>query len=104
MEKKYRVIAIEINKPPYEKEMTFKEIQKFIDGFVETAPLYDNIVALVNEDGIRLDLPPNRHVLFLKNNPQPISILGNFVIAKLGKEDFESLNDEDIKKFHSYFS
>lgn len=39
---KWKVVAVEPQKEPYETEMTFEDVQKFVGGYVEQIHLYDD--------------------------------------------------------------
>lgn len=92
---KLSVVAVELDKKPYEAKMTFNEIQDFVGGWVEQIHFFDDYYVLMNEEGISKNLPVNR-VIKLKNQNQSIEILGNFVIAKQLNNDYASLTDKEV--------
>lgn len=78
--------------------MSFEDVQKFVDGYVERIHLYDDIVAIVNEEGQLKNLEPNRHMILQDKSMFPLHILGNFVLVKENADGFVNLNDDEIKE------
>ncbi|PLS18907.1 hypothetical protein CVD28_00465 [Bacillus sp. M6-12] len=95
---KWKVVAVEPEKEPYEAEMTFGEIQRFVGGDAEQIALYDDKVALANEEGRLKNLEHNRHMILQDKGHLPLTILGNFVVVKSGEQEYESLNEEEVKE------
>lgn len=93
---KLSVVAVELDKKPYEAKMTFNEIQDFVGGWVEQIHFFEDFYVLMNEEGIPKNLPVNRAIPKLKNQSQSIEILGNFVIAKQPNNEYESLTDKEV--------
>ena len=56
-----RVIVKEPGKDPEEREIQneLEEIQKIVGGFIEIVRMHDDLVMVVNEEGLLLDLPYN---------------------------------------------
>lgn len=97
--KKIKVVAVPVNKSPYESEMTFEEIQKFVGGDVTPLHLYDNIIALVDEEAsLKATSTPNRTVIIQEKTTMPFTILNNFVLVKNGDNDFIDMNESEIKE------
>lgn len=94
----YRAVVVEPGKEAVEKSLSFKEIQACVGGHVERVHLYDNIYALVNEEGALRQLPPNRHMILQEKGMFPLLLLGSFVVVKSGEEDFEDLNESELKE------
>lgn len=95
---KWKVVAIEPGKEPYETEMSFENAQEFVGGYIRQVHVYDDIVALVNEDGERHNLEPNRHMILQEKGHIPLLILGNFILVKVADSDFKSLNEKEIEE------
>lgn len=93
-----KVVAVEPKKSPYVQEMSFKDVQAFVKGYVEEVFLYDDIVALVNEDGMPLGLNINRNLIIQERNNLPLTILGNFVVVKKTPQAHVSLNDKEVEE------
>lgn len=94
----YQVVVVEPEKESVEKQLSFKEIQEYVGGNVERVHLYDDIYALVNEEGAIKQLTPNRHVILQEKGMLPLLLLGNFVVIKSGEEKFENLNEEELRE------
>lgn len=95
---KYKVVAVEPMKKGYVTEMTFEEIQQFAGGYVKSKNIYDDKHILFNEDGERLQLQPNRHMILQDFGHQPLMIQGNFVVIKSKGSDFVDMNEEEVKE------
>ena len=105
-EQKIRVLVVEPEKPPYEREIsTLKEMQEIVGGHFEAAGYLPYPVMIVcNEDGMRLNLPQNR-IIMDESGQEPVDIiLGTFFLAGSGEEDFISLTDEQVQQYTEYFS
>ena len=68
-------------------------LQRLVSGYIETDRLTPDLIAIINENGIALGLPPNVNMVPKR------WYLGNVVIvrAPYWAEDFSSLTDDDIK-------
>ena len=64
-----------------------KEMQEIVGGYIETFPVYDNILCVCNENGKLMGLRPNFKFGF-------DTIVGNVFFVAAGYEDFESLSDK----------
>lgn len=100
-----KVLMVEPGKVPYVTELgeDLKSLQAAVGGHIEAVYPWEDPVALVcNEDGLYLQLPPNRAVCDEDGNVRDL-IVGKFFIVGLGEEDFADLPDELSKKFYEMF-
>lgn len=100
MDKTLRIAVIEPLKAPYIKVIPFDmdAISEIIGGYAETVPYgKENILLLCNEDGLRLELPPNR-VIFDEYGFPIHKIHGTFIACRYGDYDIDSLNDKQEKE------
>jgi Domain of unknown function (DUF3846) len=98
MSEKYKVVAVEKGKAPYEADMTFEDMQKFIGGYIQTLPVYDDKIILVDEEGMMKELPPNRHLILQDFGMEHHVILGNFVVISAEPPEFRGLTDIEVKE------
>lgn len=86
MDELISVIIKEPNKKPERKVIknTLEAMQKVVGGHIETVTLAENIVLVVNEDGIPLGLPYNCNMF-------GHTIYGTLMLAGAEGEDFCSL-------------
>lgn len=88
-------LLVRVNENPkvIEIENTLKPMQDAVGGLVENVWISDSALLLCNEEGKIRGLPDNRRVgLHL--------IQGDFlIVGDEGTEDWESLSEEDIKKY-----
>ena len=102
------VLVIEPMRKPYAKEIDGKleSMQKIVGGLIQAIyPFEDETVALVcNEEGKLLGLPLNR-ALRDENGMIYDIIAGTFLIcsAPPDSENFESLSDEQMRKYMRKF-
>ena len=63
--KKIKVIICPAESKPYEAKIdnSLKELQRIVGGYIEAVRVAEDIVAIVNEEGILKGLPENRSVL-----------------------------------------
>jgi hypothetical protein len=79
---------------------TLEAIQKELGGYMEEVGLNASLsgrhlVALVNEDGVRLQLPPNPFAWLLRWEP---TIVGNvLVLRSTDSGEFASLTPDDVE-------
>ena len=103
-----RVIIVEPYKEPYEKEINgkLKTLQGFVGGLIQALyPFEDEHVALIcNDEGKLLGLPLNRALRNSRGEIYDI-ISGTFLLcsAPPDSESFESLSDEQIRKYMKEF-
>ena len=103
-DKKITVLVVEPLKESYTKEICgLKEMQQVVGGSIEAVYPFDEPVAVVvNEEGKLLDLPFNRPVLDDSGLPSDV-ICGTFFVAGVGRYDFVSLKDQQIRKYKEYY-
>lgn len=93
--KMIKALLVRVNENPevIEIENTLKPMQDAVGGLVQCVWLSDSAVLLCNEEGKLRGLPDNRQV-------GPHTIQGDFlIVGDEGTEDWESLSEEDIKKY-----
>lgn len=100
-----RIVVVEPNKMPYEAEIdgSLESMQNLVGGWIETCspPLHDDDALIIcNEEGKIRNLMPNRKLHFEDGVLYDV-ICGTFFIinAPEDSEDFESLTDEQIRKY-----
>ena len=95
------VLIVEPGKPPELSHIPndHKAWQKIVGGYIAAAmPFEENVVILHNDDGIALNLPPNRRI-----NGQIVP--GTFIIA--GQDDggeLLSFTPEQVEQYSSLFA
>ena len=97
---KLRIVIVEPDKPPYEKEIdhTLEKLQGIVEGDIETTwdeGLPEGTLIVCNEEGKLLNLPQNR-VRWIGSCPVDV-IYGTFFVVGTDDEDFISLTDEQVK-------
>ena len=101
-------LVIEPMKEPYVKEMdeNLKTLQGFLGGLIQVLyPFEDEHIALIcNDEGKLLGLPLNRALRNKRGEIYDI-VSGTFLIcsAPPESENFESLSDEQIRKYMKEF-
>ena len=106
MNNKLKVLVVEPMEAPYVKEIEddLKAMQEIVGGCIETVyPFDDPVVLVCNDEGKLEGLPFNRALKDDHGETYDI-IQGNFFIAGLGKEDFDSLTDDMIEKYTDLYS
>ena len=73
-----------------EIEGSLKVLQYLVGGYITTYPFKNDMLIICNEEGLLMGLYPNLQV-------GGEFIVGDIVIVKQGKEDFESLDEAQIK-------
>ena len=63
-------------KPEQGYEFELKELQAYVDGYIELVHLDNDKILVVNEDGLLKRLPLNKKATFLARQP----IVGNVVL------------------------
>ena len=104
---KLRVVIVEPDKEPYEKEIdhTLESLQGIVEGDIETTwdeRLPEGTLIVCNEENKLHELPYNR-VLFRDGRVVDI-IYGTFFMVGTDNADFASLTDEQVKKCIESFS
>ena len=104
-----RILVVEPNKAPYEKEMSsgLKSMQEVVGGLIQAIYPFDEPVALVcNEEGKLLGLPPNRALRDSQTGAIYDVVVGTFFLcaAPSDSENFRSLSEEQSKTYKAVFS
>ena len=103
-----KVVIVEPLKAPYEKEIdpSLESMQAVVGGLIQAVyPFEDQEIALVcNEEG-KFGRLPNRG-LYTEDGYLYDIIFGTFFLcaAPSGSENFDSLNEEQIKQSLAHFS
>lgn len=108
--KKIKVLYIEPLEDPrvIEIENTLEAKQELVDGWIEMVCPYnhkDDAVLICNEEGKIRNLPWNRALLDDKGDMYDV-VFGAFFVARAPEDsdDFDSLTDEQIKKYTDMYS
>lgn len=64
---------------------TLKNLQKLVDGNIETVRITDSVILICNEEGVILDLPRN---LTVGHPPFYHTIMGDIVVVGVDGEEF----------------
>lgn len=96
------VLVVEPGKYPYRKEIpaTLDAMQALVGGLIEVVyPWEDSPAVLIcNEEGKLDNLPRNRYLLSIND-----IIHGTFFVCDGSDEDFQTLNDEEMRKYEQLF-
>lgn len=101
MKKKLRVLLKKAHKEfgeVIEVEDTLKNWQDLVGGYIETYPLTDDIIIILNEEGKLKELPTNIGIPY-ENGSMEV-LVGDIVFVSVKGdcgEDFASLTDEQIE-------
>ena len=99
------VLKVELYKKPYVKTISgsLESLQKEVEGYIEvTYPFFDEVAIICNEEGKINDMPLNRSLK--DENGEILDIVaGSFLVVRFTEDDFESLNEEQLKKYFDYF-
>lgn len=103
-----KILIVEPRKPPREATISnhLESMQAVVDGLIQAIYPFAEPVALVcNDEGKFLGLSPNRSLRDENGNVYDI-VCGTFFIcaAPPHRSNFESLSDEQIKRYSEYFS
>lgn len=101
-----KILVVEPRKQPYVQEIdgSLASMQKLVGGTIQAVYPFDDAVALVcHDEGKLLNLPYNRF-LYDKNHQPYDVICGTFLVVGVGAEDFQSLTDQQIRKYHEMYS
>ena len=97
-----RVIFKEVGKAGVFKDIegTLEEFQAMCGGWIETFPIPEDMVFLVNEEGKWMGLEPN---LIVQNGYHEETLVGNIVVVSVRPHDgeFHSLDEKQIKFLES---
>lgn len=93
-----RIVIKRAGQKPEVKEIEsdLVEFQDIVGGYIECLPIGENILCVCNEEGKLKRLEPNFAVGY-------DIICGDAFFCSKGFDDFESLNDEQIKKIFNVF-
>lgn len=95
-----RAIIKEVGQPPRIRDIenTLDTLKNLVGGYIEVVGMEDNILLICNEEGKMQGLPPNFSMGY-------DVIVGTAVFVSFdGKEDFTSLNDEQMLYIMDRFS
>ena len=101
MSKKIRVLSIQPLRKPIVKDIPddLASLQKEVQGDIQAIyPFEDRVALICNEEGKLFQLPPNR-ALRTKDGTVYDIVVGDFLIAGIGEENFCSLSDDLIEKY-----
>ena len=102
---KMTVIVIEPGMKPYVQEIQggLESLQREVGGDIQAVYPYDDPLAIIAaESGKLMGMPFNRALRDEDGHIYDV-LVGKFLIVGLGKEDFTSLPDNLIKKYHDKF-
>ena len=102
---KIRVLVVEPRQAPYMKEISsgLASLQKEVGGYIEAVYPFEEPCALIcNEEGKLNGLPLNRALRDEDGQIYDI-IAGKFLVVGLGEENFESLSEEDARRFSKLY-
>lgn len=82
-----KILVYEPNKEAYEKEIdgSLESMQKMVGGYIETISIGMNFLIVCNEEGLLLNLEPNR------------GLVGTFFICKSEAPEMVGLTDAEIE-------
>ena len=105
-EKTLRVLYVEPMKTPVVKDVkdNLTTYQQMVGGHIQLLyPFSENVGVVCNDEGKLLNLPPNR-LLRDENTGKPYDVLcGNFFVIGLKNNDFCSLTEDQVKKYHRMY-
>lgn len=78
-----------------EVENTLETWQGIVGGWIQTFPLTSDMLIICNEEGKNMGLEPNVEIVVGEHAEL---IVGDFAIVKHGYDDFEGLDNEQIKR------
>lgn len=105
MSKKIRVLSIQPLRKPIVKDIPddLASLKKEVQGDIQAIyPFEDRVALICNEEGKLLQLPPNR-ALRTKDGTVYDIVVGDFLIAGIGEENFCSLSDDLVEKYTKVF-
>lgn len=101
MKEKMKVVVLEPGKPAYvsEIENSLSSMQKFVGGYIEAIYPFKEMVCIVGNDNAKLmSMAPNRALIDEDGRVYDF-IAGPAFICDCSGEDFESLSEEQIKRY-----
>lgn len=101
---KKTVLAVEPGKEPYVQEIsgTLESLQHEVGGDIQAIYPYKDIAIICADEGKLMGMPFNRALRDEDGHIYDV-LVGKFLIVGLGKEDFTSLSDDLIEKYHDKF-
>ena len=104
MEEKMTVLAVEPGKEPYMQEIsgTLESLQYEVGGDIQAIYPYKDIAIICADEGKLMGMPFNRALRDEDGHIYDV-LVGKFLIVGLGEEDFTSLPDKLIEKYHDKF-
>lgn len=102
-----KILIVEPMKAPYAAEIdgSLESMQSTVGGLIQVIYPFDDPVALVcNDEGKLMGLPLNRPLTDCNGDIYDI-ITGTFFLcaAPTDSDSFESLNEEQIRKYTDYY-
>jgi hypothetical protein len=96
MSQEISVIHFRVGQEPEQVSVPneLSSFQKLVAGYIEAVPLGAGLMLICNEDGMSLNLPPNRRV-------HGLMILGDFFICRIGSEEFASVQVGDLEEVNA---
>jgi hypothetical protein len=101
-----KVLVVEPLKRPYVQEIdgSLASMQKLVGGTIQAVyPFADPVALICNDEGKLMNLPCNRFLYDEHRNPYDV-ICGTFFVVGVGDENFKSLTDRQIRKYHEMYS
>ena len=100
---KMKILLIRPMEVPKEMEIedSLEEMQRLVGGYIqEIMPFEDDVALVCNDEGKFMGLPLNRAIRDERGNLADI-IAGDFFLcrAPVESENFESLSEEQVKKY-----
>ena len=101
---KMTVLAVEPGKEPYMQEIsgTLESLQYEVGGDIQAIYPYKDIAIICADEGKLMGMPFNRALRDEDGHIYDV-LVGKFLIVGLGEEDFTSLPDKLIEKYHDKF-
>lgn len=104
---KMKILLIRPMEVPKEMEIedSLEEMQRLVGGYIqEIMPFEDDVALVCNDEGKFMGLPLNRAIRDERGNLADI-IAGDFFLcrAPIESENFESLSEEQVKKYEKVF-
>jgi hypothetical protein len=79
-----------------------EDMQKLVDGYIETLALSNTLTAICNEDGKIRRLPSNRLVGGPGGTRTFDILVGTFFVARMHEEDFASIYERDEHRLNAW--
>lgn len=74
-------------------EDKLENYQEYVNGYIETDRIAPGLIAVVNEEGVWLDLP-------LNSNIRKRTYFGNVIFCRIAGDEFDSLSLGDLIYLH----